>query len=119
VEDALVLREMIQEVLEASGYTVLGSSEPEEGILRAGQGGPLDLIVTDVVMPRMSGPDLVKVVQGTRPGVKVLFMSGYTNEAVGRHGVLDADTHFLQKPFSTDALLVSVRRALDELRPLL
>jgi FixJ family two-component response regulator len=79
-------------------------------------GGPLDLVLTDVIMPNMSGPDLVRAVQATRPEIKVLFMSGYTNDAIGRQGVLDPGVHLLQKPFTTDALLASVRSALDQSR---
>jgi len=115
VEDAEALRPMIHEILEAAGYHVLESSDPEEAVLRAGvHDGPLDLVLTDVVMPRMSGPGLVKAVQATRPGVKVLFMSGYTNETIGRRGILEPGVHFLQKPFTSEALLGSVRTALDQ-----
>lgn len=115
VEDAQALRAMIAEILEAAGFRVLESPDPRDAVLRAERHeGLLDLIVTDVVMPGMSGPDLVEVVRGRRPGVKTLFMSGYTNEAIGRQGVLEPGTHFLQKPFTSDALLGAVRRAIDD-----
>ena len=65
-------------------------------------------------MPRMSGPELAKGVRVARPEIKVLFMSGYTDEAMGLHGVLGAGTQFIQKPFAADALLRKVREALDE-----
>jgi FixJ family two-component response regulator len=61
----------------------------------------------------MSGPDLVKVIHATRPRVKVLYMSGYTNDAIGKQGVIEPGMHFLQKPFTSEALLGSVRKALD------
>jgi len=114
VEDAEALRPMIHEILEAAGYSVLGSSDPEEALLRAASyDGALDLVLTDVVMPHMSGPDLVKVIHATRPRVKVLYMSGYTNDAIGKQGVIEPGMHFLQKPFTSEALLGSVRKALD------
>jgi two-component system, cell cycle sensor histidine kinase and response regulator CckA len=117
VEDAEALRQMIQEVLEGAGYAVLESADPADAALRAAKyEGALDLVLTDVVMPGMSGPDLVRAVQGTRPAVKVLFMSGYTNDAIGRQGVIGPDLHFLQKPFTFEALLGSVRAALDHER---
>jgi PAS domain S-box-containing protein len=119
VEDAEALRTMVREILEAAGYTVIESTDPRDAVLRAeSHAGALDLILTDVVMPHMSGPEVVRAVQATRPSVKVLFMSGYTNEAIGRQGVLEQDTHLLQKPFSSDALLGSVRAALDHDREL-
>ena len=106
---------MIHEILEAAGYSVLESSDPEEAVLRAeSHEGPLDLVLTDVVMPHMSGPDLVKAVQATWPHVKVLFMSGYTKDAIGRQGVIEPGVHFLQKPFTSEALLGSIRVALDQ-----
>ena len=71
------------------------------------------LLLTDVVMPRLSGPDLARSVRATRPEIHVLFMSGYTDEAMGLHAVLGAVTQFIQKPFTADALLAKVREALD------
>jgi two-component system cell cycle sensor histidine kinase/response regulator CckA len=69
--------------------------------------------VTDVVLPEMSGPALAELVQREHPGSKVLYMSGYTDNAVVRHGVLDAEMSFLQKPFTTEALLHTIRDVLD------
>ena len=114
VEDAEALRLMIREILEAGGYTVLESAEPEEALLTLGMGDtPVHLVLTDVIMPRMSGPELAAGVRIARPEIKVLYMSGYTNEAIGQHGVLDAGTQFIQKPFTADDLLQKVRQALD------
>jgi PAS domain S-box-containing protein len=115
VEDADPLREMIREILESAGYNVIESSDPEEvsrGLRTLD--ASVRLLLTDVVMPRMSGPDLAKIVLIARPAIKVIFMSGYTAEAMGLHGVLGADTRFIQKPFAPDALLAKVREALDE-----
>ena len=114
VEDADSLRVMVREILEGAGYAVLESSDPEEALLRVStQGGPIHLMLTDVVMPRMSGPDLAKSVRVARPDMKVLFRSGYTDETRGMHGVLAAGIRFIQKPFSADALCLKVREAID------
>jgi CheY-like chemotaxis protein len=92
-------------------------------VLQAGDGpsavevlrrhGEIDLLVTDVVMPGMSGRDVAAAVTSMRPGTQVLFMSGYTDSGFGRHGVLEAGTAFLQKPFSADELARKVRDVLD------
>jgi two-component system, cell cycle sensor histidine kinase and response regulator CckA len=114
VEDADSLREMIREILEEAGYTVLESSDPDEALFKVSTfASPLGLILTDVVMPGMSGPELAKSVRLARPEIKVLFMSGYTDEAMGVHGVLGTGTQFIQKPFAADALLRKVREAID------
>jgi two-component system, cell cycle sensor histidine kinase and response regulator CckA len=114
VEDAHPLREMIREILEGAGYTVLGCSDSEDALRQVGASNPIHLMLTDVVMPRVSGPELAKSVQISRPEIKVLFMSGYTDEAMGLHGVLGAGTQFIQKPFTADALIRKVREAIDE-----
>ena len=106
VEDAEALRVMIREILEGGGYTVLDASHPEEALAMAkAHPSPVHLMLTDVVLPRMSGPDLAASLQRVRPGIRVLYMSGYTADAIGNHGVLEPGTHFLQKPFTAEALL--------------
>jgi two-component system cell cycle sensor histidine kinase/response regulator CckA len=114
VEDAEVLRLMIGEMLETAGYQVLVGGSPEQafGVVEA-HSGPIHLLLTDVVLPRMSGPQVAEQVKAAWPGVKVLYMSGYTDEAIVHHGVLEGGTHFLQKPFTTDGLLRKVSEVLD------
>jgi PAS domain S-box-containing protein len=114
VEDAEVLRMMIQEMLETAGFQVLAGGSPEEALaVVEAHSGPIHLLLTDVVMPRMSGPQVAERVKAAWPGVKVLYMSGYTDQAVVHHGVLEGASHFLQKPFTTDALLRRVSEVLD------
>jgi len=75
--------------------------------------GPIHLVLTDIVMPRISGRELAAGVLAVHPEARVLFMSGYTDEAISRHGVLEPGTHFIQKPFSFDSLLRKLREVLD------
>jgi len=113
VEDADPLRAMIREILESAGYAVLECSNAEEAASRMAGGTRPDLLLTDVVMPRLSGPDLARELRAVRPGLKVLFMSGYTDEAIARRGVLDTGARFMEKPFTTEVLLQNVRMTLD------
>jgi PAS domain S-box-containing protein len=115
VEDADSLRVMIREILEGAGYTVLEAADPEQALHRAAAlATPIGLLLSDVVLPRISGPDLAQRVRLARPGIKVLFMSGYAQEATGAHGTIGVGTNFIQKPFAADALLLRVREAIDE-----
>jgi two-component system, cell cycle sensor histidine kinase and response regulator CckA len=112
VEDADALRAMIREILESAGYAVLECSNAEEAASRM-TAARADLLLTDVIMPRLSGPDLARELRAARPGLKVLFMSGYTDEAIARRGVLETGARFMEKPFTTEVLLQNVRVTLD------
>ncbi len=119
VEDEPEVRDLAREILEVSGYTVLQTCDPLEAVVMAERHpGPIHLLLTDVIMPRQSGRALVERLRPLRPEMQVLYMSGYTNEAIVRHGVLDPDTLFIQKPFTPDALGHRVRAALDRPRAL-
>jgi CheY-like chemotaxis protein len=110
VEDEAALRSMIQEILEEAGHVVLPAANPEDALAAVrSHAGPVQVMLTDVVLPRMGGRDLAAQVEALRPGLRVLYMSGYTDEAIVHHGMLDAGMQFLQKPFTSEALLRRVR----------
>jgi len=114
VEDECLCGMEIQESLERAGYTVLEARTPEEAIAEAiAPDTPIDLLLSDVVMPQMSGPELAKQVKARRPQLKVLCMSGYAEDATVRHGVIDAGLPFLQKPITVEGLTKKVRAVLD------
>ena len=114
VEDDDLVRDLAVRILEGRGYKVLEAAGAEEA-LRVWEtyGEPVHLVLTDVVMPRMSGKELVEMLRKGRPGLKALYMSGYTDNAVLRHGILEEGIEFIQKPFSVDGLARKVREVLD------
>jgi CheY-like chemotaxis protein len=116
VEDELAVRDLARDVLCAHGYTVLEARHGREALLISElHSGPIHLLLTDVVMPEMSGRDLANRLAPLRPTMPVIYMSGYTDTAVVHHGVLDPGTTFLQKPFTPDALARKIRQVLDPL----
>ena len=113
-EDSPALRAAARQILERYGYTVLEVPSSKEALTLAhSRPGPIHLLLTDVVMPGMSGRELAERFTAKRPEVKVLYMSGYTDDAVVRHGVLRPGTAYLQKPFTPETLGHKVREALD------
>ncbi len=114
VEDEDVLRELLREVLTRLGYRVITARSGQAAIEVAADGETLHLLLTDVVMPAMSGRELAEHLQTTRPGLKVLYMSGYTADAVLRHGVSTATVNFIEKPMAPSALARKVREVLDQ-----
>jgi two-component system, cell cycle sensor histidine kinase and response regulator CckA len=114
VEDEDDVRALAREVLERQGYTVLEASDGVNALeVYEKERERIDLILTDVVMPRMSGREMVDRVCASRPDMRVLYMSGYTGDAIVRHGVLDASMLLLGKPFTPIALIAKVREVLD------
>jgi len=111
VEDAADVREFVARVLTRSGYTVRAVEGPEAALaLLNADSSHIDMLLSDVIMPGMNGRALADIVVQQRPGIAVLFMSGYTDNAIVHHGMLDPRTNFLHKPFSPDQLLRLIRR---------
>jgi two-component system cell cycle sensor histidine kinase/response regulator CckA len=114
VEDEVALRDLTSSLLEMCGYTVLQASNGGEALdVSQHHAGPIDLLLTDVVMPGISGRVLADQLIQLRPQIKVIFMSGYTGQTVGAHGIIDPGSLFLQKPFTRDLLAHKLREALD------
>ena len=114
VEDEAMVRDLTLEVLKESGYTVISAERPDDALRISEQNqGPIDLLLTDVVMPGMSGLELAERLKPERPKMKVLYVSGYTADAVARHGMSDPKTAFLQKPYAPGALVRKVREVLE------
>jgi CheY-like chemotaxis protein len=114
VEDEPAVRYLVETVLDRHGYTVLAAPGGREALDLAGRHpGPIHLLITDVVMPGMSGPELAERMGAIRPDTPALFVSGYTDDALGSHGVVGRDVPFLQKPFVADALLRKIGEVLE------
>jgi two-component system, cell cycle sensor histidine kinase and response regulator CckA len=113
VEDADGLRALTKRLLEKQGYTVLLAANADEALHLFGEHPSIDLLLADVVMPGVSGPELVRQRVEQRPDLKVIYMSGYTDEAIVRQGVLNSGIVFLHKPFSSESLGQKIREADD------
>jgi PAS domain S-box-containing protein len=113
VEDHDVVRTLVCETLEAAGYRVIGAATPDEALRSiTALNTPIDLLLTDVVMPGMNGRQLYQLLSETRPELRVLYSSGYTDNVIVHHGALDPGVHFLQKPFTLNDLRRKVRERL-------
>jgi DNA-binding NtrC family response regulator len=116
VEDEDSIRSLVRGILQANGYTVLEAGRPLEALeISKRFEGPIHLLFTDVVMPQMSGREVAEKISSERSNTKVLYMSGYTDQAIAHHGVLSPGVPFLQKPFTPEALTQKVRDVLDQI----
>ncbi len=113
VEDQAVVRRLVREILEQGGYTVLEAENAEQALAAAREPGKIDLLLTDVVMPRMSGPEVARAIGGIRDDLRVLYMSGHSDLAVVKRGLLEPRTAFIQKPFRARELTDKVRSLLE------
>jgi two-component system cell cycle sensor histidine kinase/response regulator CckA len=114
VDDDEPVRLVVRAILQKNGYCVIEASNAGEALLHAEtHPGFIHLLVTDVVMPKMSGPVLAQRLAASRPGMKVLCMSGYTDDSIVRHGIIDGSLAFLQKPVTPQGLARKVREVLD------
>ena len=113
-EDEPMVRRLVQETLETYGYTVLDTEDVAEALeIATNYEGRIHLLLTDVIMPEMNGRELYEKMKALRPDLKVLYMSGYTDNVIVHHGVLDEGVHFMQKPFTIRGLAKKVRSLLD------
>jgi PAS domain S-box-containing protein len=116
VEDESAVLDLACRMLNELGYTVLCASSSEEALRLAGEyKARIDLLMTDVILPKMNGRDLAQKIKASRPAIKDLFMSGYTANVIAHRGILDQGVHFIPKPFSMQEIAVNVRKALDQL----
>lgn len=114
VEDEQMVLRLTRQVLEMQGYCLLEASNGREAIeICREYNGTIDLVITDVIMPQMGGRELAEKLSPLLPNAKVLYMSGYTDEAIAHHGVLDENICFLPKPFGLSVLVEKVREVLD------
>jgi DNA-binding NtrC family response regulator len=113
VEDDDSLRALTERILHRNGYAVLAAGSAAEAQALAGQADRLDLLLSDVVMPAMHGPDLAVLLRIARPGLRVIFMSGYAETILAARGALPAGAVLLNKPVSADQLLSTISRAFD------
>jgi CheY-like chemotaxis protein len=117
VEDEAPVRRVLRRMLEAAGYRVLVAADGEEALRTASQSQtPVDLVITDLVMPRLGGGELVDRLRERDPALRVLFVSGYPDRGIDELGVGRPGTRFLPKPFATAELLVAVREMLAQPR---
>ncbi|HEX9080442.1 MAG TPA: PAS domain S-box protein [Desulfuromonadaceae bacterium] len=118
VEDNAMVREMTGELLTQQGYSVVTADGPDQAVelLRESE-LPVDLLLSDVVMPKMSGPALYEALRAVQPDLKVLYMSGYTENVIAHHGMLDRGINYIQKPFTTSALVRKVEESIGRRHP--
>jgi CheY-like chemotaxis protein len=114
VEDEELVRSLSRQVLESCGYSVIEAGDGVEALeIFEKSEKRIDLLITDVVMPRMGGPELAEKLLALVPNLPILFASGYTDDAIVRHGVLETNVNFIQKPFTIDDVARKVRDLLD------
>jgi len=115
VEDNDLVRKTVTATLKTVGYTVLAAGTPQDALaVCEKKETPIDLLITDVVMPGISGTELRHKIEAIRPGMKVLFMSGYTSHIIVDRGMLEEGVHFIQKPFSAEDLARKVRDVIGD-----
>ena len=114
VEDQAQVLRVVKGILKRAGFQVLEAGSGEEALKVAEAfSGKIDLLLTDVVLPGLAGPQVAAALAAARPGVRVLFMSGYTDNSIVHHGVLESGINFLEKPLTVDSLTRKIRAVLD------
>ena len=113
VEDQPEVLALVKTILRQFGYSVLGSTDPRESLtLLRDRLGAIQLVITDIIMPGMSGRQLAVEMEKIQPGIRILFMSGYTHSEIDKEGLLEHGLNFIQKPFTPDSLAEKVRAVL-------
>jgi CheY-like chemotaxis protein len=113
VEDDASVRAVVRRTLQSNGYNVVEAGNAGDAVrLAQDYGGKIDFMITDLIMPETSGRDLAQTVSALRPGIKVLYMSGYSDNTVLQHGMVSSDMEFIAKPFTQDKLLEKIRQVL-------
>ena len=113
VEDAESFRLLVRELLEEAGFAVIDAAGPDAALALLESAPAIDLVLTDIVMPKVSGPEFVKRLATIQPRARVVFMSGYSDNPMGGVTALGPGAHFVQKPFTMDELMAAIRQALD------
>jgi CheY-like chemotaxis protein len=111
-EDEPAVRSLVEQVLRAAGYTVIAAVDGREALDLAGGLASIDLLLTDVMMPRLNGPELAAALREWRPDQRVLFMSGFTNDVLGARGITSPEVDLLKKPFAPNELVARVQEML-------
>ncbi len=114
VEDELLVRQLTRTMLTRLGYQVIEAASGNEALEKYREDiNRIDLLITDVVMPGMNGRELQEAMRRLRPGIKTLFVSGYTDDVIANHGILEAGVHFVAKPFSSGKLASKIREVIE------
>lgn len=114
VEDDENVRRMATQMLKILGYTIFAAASPQDALTICREvAQPIDCVVTDVIMPGMSGRQLVEEISTLRPGIRALYMSGYTSDVIAPHGVLDEGASFIQKPFDMNAIHQKIQEVMN------
>ena len=113
VEDDHFIRDYLEESLSSLGYHVLVAEDGQVALNIFEKNRNIDLIITDIVMPNLNGKELIEKINTIRPGVKIIFTSGYPEETISHHGILERGIHFIQKPFTRDVLSAKIRSVLS------
>jgi DNA-binding NtrC family response regulator len=114
VEDDEIIQEKLYNILTRTGYTVIKASNGDDAISNIiNYSQSIDLLITDMVMPLIGGRELAVYLVGIYPKMKILFMSGYSDESIVHHGILESGMHFIQKPFTIEEFMMKIRETLD------
>ncbi len=115
VEDDIAVRKVLSRMLRPQPLAILEAGSAAEALaVTTAHTGPIDLLLSDVILPETSGERLAEQLRQVRPGLKVIWISGYSEEVLGEHGIGASDPNFLQKPFTADALVRKIRQVLGE-----